>query len=106
MTTTTPPDTRSRPQRRPQRASSSIHRSPRRWRKTSSSCARAENARILTVFGAGALDVSPRIGHLHITVDDAPWHWVDASGEPLMAREASPGAPPVGPVLKRSTCRV
>jgi hypothetical protein len=40
---------------------------------------RTENVRIVPVFGAAALDVSPRIGHLHITVDDLPWHWADAS---------------------------
>src|SRR5512144_2482380 len=40
---------------------------------------RAENVRIVPVFGAGALSVSPRVGHLHITVDDLPWHWADAS---------------------------
>jgi Family of unknown function (DUF6130) len=40
---------------------------------------RVENVRILPVFGAGALNVSPRVGHLHITVDDLPWHWADAS---------------------------
>jgi len=34
---------------------------------------RTENLRVLPVFGKGALDVSPRIGHVHITVDDAPW---------------------------------
>ena len=45
---------------------------------------RTENLRIMPVFGPAALDVSPRIGHLHITVDGAPWHWVDASGEPLI----------------------
>ena len=39
-----------------------------------------ENVRIVPVFGAGALDVSPRVGHLHITVDDLPWLWADASG--------------------------
>jgi pimeloyl-ACP methyl ester carboxylesterase len=44
---------------------------------------RAENLRIVQVFGPAALDVSPRIGHIHVTVDDAPWHWLDASGEPL-----------------------
>lgn len=44
---------------------------------------RAENLRIVQVFGPAALDVSPRIGHIHITVDDAPWHWLDASGEPI-----------------------
>ncbi len=43
-----------------------------------------ENVRIVPVFGPTALDVSPRIGHLHVSVDDAPWHWVDASGEPLI----------------------
>ena len=45
---------------------------------------RAENLRIVPVFGQGALGVSPRIGHVHITVDDAPWHFVDASGETLI----------------------
>jgi hypothetical protein len=40
---------------------------------------RVENVRILPVFGAGALDVSPRVGHLHIHVDDLPWLWADAS---------------------------
>lgn len=44
---------------------------------------RTENLRIVQVFGPAALDVSPRIGHIHVTVDDAPWHWLDASGEPL-----------------------
>jgi hypothetical protein len=45
---------------------------------------RAENLRIVPVFGANALDVSPRIGHIHVVVDGAPWHWADASGEPLI----------------------
>jgi hypothetical protein len=45
---------------------------------------RTENLRIVQVFGPKALDVSPRIGHVHVTVDDAPWHWADASGEPLI----------------------
>jgi hypothetical protein len=40
---------------------------------------RVENVRIAPVFGAGALQVSPRVGHLHITVDDLPWWWADAS---------------------------
>ena len=38
-----------------------------------------ENVHIVPVFGAGALNVSPRIGHLHIHVDDLPWGWVEAS---------------------------
>ena len=45
---------------------------------------RAENLRIVPVFGPKALDVSPRIGHVHVTIDDLPWHWADASGEPLI----------------------
>jgi hypothetical protein len=45
---------------------------------------RAENLRIVPVFGPNALDVSPRIGHIHVIVDDAPWHWADASREPLI----------------------
>jgi len=50
-----------------------------------------ENIRILPVFGEGALDVSPRVGHLHITVDDPPWHFVDASGETLIVVGLAPG---------------
>jgi hypothetical protein len=40
---------------------------------------RVENVRILPVFGKGALNVSPRVGHFHIRVDDLPWLWADAS---------------------------
>jgi Family of unknown function (DUF6130) len=40
---------------------------------------RVENLHVAQVFGAGALTVSPRVGHLHITVDDLPWWWADAS---------------------------
>jgi hypothetical protein len=52
---------------------------------------RAENLRILPVFGPGALSVIPRLGHVHVTVDSAPWHWVDASGEPLIIQGLTPG---------------
>jgi hypothetical protein len=51
----------------------------------------AENTRIAPVFGPGALTVSPRVGHVHVTVDDAPWHWADASGNPLILRGLPPG---------------
>jgi hypothetical protein len=50
-----------------------------------------ENLRVVPVFGKGALDVSPRIGHVHITVDDAPWHFVDASGETVIVVGLPPG---------------
>src|SRR4051812_12716203 len=52
---------------------------------------RTENLRIVPVFGPNALDVSPRIGHLHVTLDGAPWHWVDASGEPIIIQYLPPG---------------
>jgi Family of unknown function (DUF6130) len=52
---------------------------------------RAENLRVLPVFGKGALEVSPRIGHVHITVDDARWHFVDASGETVILVGLEPG---------------
>ena len=38
---------------------------------------RVENVRILAVGGPAALKVSPRVGHLHITIDDLPWQWAD-----------------------------
>ena len=53
---------------------------------------RTENLRILPVFGRAAGAVSPRIGHIHITVDDAPWHFIDASGETVVVVGLAPGA--------------
>ena len=51
----------------------------------------AENMRITPVFGSGALAVSPRIGHVHVSVDGAAWHWADASGTPIILRGLPPG---------------
>ncbi len=52
---------------------------------------RTENLHIVPVFGTAALDVSPRVGHIHVTVDDAPWVWADASGEPVILNGLPPG---------------
>jgi len=52
---------------------------------------RPENVTIVPVFGPAALAVSPRVGHIHVTVDSAPWHWVDASGVPVIINGLSPG---------------
>ncbi len=52
---------------------------------------RTENLHIVPVYGPAALDVSPRIGHIHVTVDGTPWHWADASGEPLILNGFPPG---------------
>ncbi len=38
---------------------------------------RVENFRILPVLGSGAATISPRVGHLHVSVDNLPWHWGD-----------------------------
>jgi hypothetical protein len=38
---------------------------------------RVENLRILPVGGAAARNLSPRVGHLHISVNDLPWQWAD-----------------------------
>ena len=52
---------------------------------------RTENLRVVPVFGKGALEVSPRVGHVHVTVDDVGWHFVDASGETLIVVGLKPG---------------
>jgi hypothetical protein len=52
---------------------------------------RTENPRILPVFGAAALNVSPRIGHMHIFVDDVTWPIVDTNGETFAAVGMKPG---------------
>jgi len=38
---------------------------------------RLENLRIVPVGGAAARGISPRVGHLHIQLDDLPWQWAD-----------------------------
>lgn len=50
-----------------------------------------ENLQILPVFGPSAAAITPRIGHIHVTVDDAPWHWADASGGPVILLGLTPG---------------
>jgi hypothetical protein len=52
---------------------------------------RTENLRILPVFGKAALEVSPRIGHLHYYVDDQAWPTVDTSGETVVFVGLPPG---------------
>ena len=52
----------------------------------------AENLHIVPVFGSDALTVSPRIGHIHVRVDDASWVWADASGNPIILMGLPPGS--------------
>jgi hypothetical protein len=51
----------------------------------------AENVHIVPVFGAKALQVAPRVGHLHVRVDDAAWVWAEASGNPIILMGLAPG---------------
>jgi hypothetical protein len=52
---------------------------------------RTENLHIAPLFGPAALTVSPRVGHIHVTVDGTIWHWADASGVPVIIQGLSPG---------------
>lgn len=52
---------------------------------------RTENARIIPVFGPAAVEVSPRVGHLHVTVDDRPGTWAHTSGDPIIVMGLRPG---------------
>lgn len=52
---------------------------------------RVEHVKIMPVYGEAALQVAPRIGHFHVTVDRASWHWVHASNEPIVIQGLSSG---------------
>ncbi|MHC8395374.1 DUF6130 family protein [Pseudomonas sp. LB3P93] len=53
---------------------------------------RTEHARIMSVFGKVAADVSPRLGHLHVTVDDWKGTWAHTSEDPIILVGLTPGA--------------
>ena len=53
---------------------------------------RTEHARIMPVFGKVAGDVSPRLGHLHVTVDDWKGTWAHTSEDPIILVGLTPGA--------------
>jgi hypothetical protein len=65
-----------------------------------------EHLRLVPVFGEAALNVSPRIGHVHVTVDNAPWHFVDASGETIVVVGLPPGEHQIPVELADPTHRV
>jgi hypothetical protein len=54
---------------------------------------RTENFRVLPIFGVDATDVSPRAGHLHVTIDDLPWHWADVSSTSAIVVAGLPAGP-------------
>jgi hypothetical protein len=52
---------------------------------------RTENLKVMPVYGDAATQVVPRLGHLHVTVDGGPWHWLHASDEPIVVQGLPPG---------------
>ncbi|WP_454743272.1 DUF6130 family protein [Cupriavidus necator] len=52
---------------------------------------RTENFRVMPVFGKPAVDISPRIGHLHVTVDDVRGTWAHTSEDPIIVVGLTPG---------------
>jgi hypothetical protein len=54
---------------------------------------RTENVHIVSVFGKGALNASPRVGRLHIQVDDLPWWWADSSDNNTIDLAGMPPGP-------------
>lgn len=52
---------------------------------------RTENVRIVPIFGQVAVDVSPRLGHLHVTVDDWQGTWAHTSEDPIIVVGLKPG---------------
>ncbi|CAG2141215.1 DUF6130 family protein [Cupriavidus numazuensis] len=45
---------------------------------------RTEHFRVIPVFGKAAAQVSPRVGHLHVTVDQGPATWAHTSEDPVI----------------------
>jgi hypothetical protein len=52
---------------------------------------RTENLRIMPVFGPKAVEVSPHLGHMHVTVDDRPGTWAHTSYDPVIIVGLAPG---------------
>jgi hypothetical protein len=52
---------------------------------------RTENLRVMPVFGKAAVEVSPHLGHLHVTVDDWKGTWAHTSEDPIIVVGLSPG---------------
>lgn len=52
---------------------------------------RTENMRLIPIFGKSAAEVSPRVGHLHVTVDGRPGTWAHTSNDPIIVVGLEPG---------------
>jgi len=75
---------------------------------------RTENMRVKPIFGKAAAEVSPRLGHLHVTIDDWQGTWAHTSEDPIIVVGLKPGthtvllelADPNHKILARETVSV
>jgi hypothetical protein len=67
---------------------------------------RTENLRTMPVFGPKAAEVSPHIGHLHVTVDQGPPTWAHTSEDPIIVVGLPPGPHKVRLELADPTHRI
>jgi hypothetical protein len=54
---------------------------------------RTKHFRILPIFGPRAVEVSPRAGHLHVSIDDLPWRWADVGDNGAVVVNGLPAGP-------------
>lgn len=52
---------------------------------------RTEHLRVMPVFGKTAVEVSPHLGHLHVTVDNWQGTWAHTSEDPVIVVGLTPG---------------
>lgn len=52
----------------------------------------ADHLKLIPVYGDAAIAVTPRVGHVHITLDELTWHWLQASEE-LIVIQGLPKGP-------------
>lgn len=45
---------------------------------------RPEHVRLTPIYGDAAAHVQPRLGHLHITLDQTKWHWLQANDDAIV----------------------
>ena len=50
-----------------------------------------QHVRIMPVYGEPATHIQPRVGHLHITLDHASWHWIQSNDDVIVIHGLSPG---------------
>lgn len=52
---------------------------------------KSDDVKIVPLYGEAAAQVVPRLGHLHVTLDGAFWHWVHSDDGPIVLQGLSSG---------------